>query len=500
MASGGAPGQGGFPGPGAFGGSGAPFSGNFHGDGQSSQGSHGWGAQPQVHGQQVGQGGGPHMGGGQMQFAQGWNNFGPQQGVPFNNNSGFGGPPPRGNGAFVPQNAATGGFQHQSNGGFQDGGQQGYGRGGGQPKFGNMRFNPGYDGPGYGPGRGWQKKHGKSRGYRGWKNPAGRTQPLNVGGRQGRGDMKAMGQESPNATNPKVTPIAIAQQYDAPIPIVQNVPPLPKQKGPNVLKQAASFGGSKAFELGQSSNTSAMQLDGMEVITDSVQVSGEISKGKEKEKWCFRCCTKGHVKEECVSELFCKICESEEHVAPKCPMKKRPQPMAYAVGYAVDDLGFYHIPHGPIQISKQDSNMALIKVVGDQLTAEELIGHLKRLVPGNFEWDVQLHAQDTWVASFPSKAELKRTINFGSADLKVGKVLKFDWYEEEEYFGHEIPSIWTRVTNLPCKLRTYEVLWALGTMFGPTQRVDMMTTRKNTFGRFKVAVLNPTIVPLRWML
>lgn len=137
------------------------------------------------------------------------------------------------------------------------------------------------------------------------------------------------------------------------------------------------------------------------------------------------------------------------------------------------------------------------------MTEVELIGHLKRLAPGNFEWDVQLHAQDTWVASFPSKAELKRTVNFGSADLKDGKVLKFDWYEEEEYFGHEIPSIWMRVTNLPRQLRTYEVLGALGTMFGATQRVDMMTTRKNTFGRFKVAVLNPTILPtqiVRWML
>jgi hypothetical protein len=34
-------------------------------------------------------------------------------------------------------------------------------------------------------------------------------------------------------------------------------------------------------------------------------------------------------------------------------------------------------------------------------------------------------------------------------------------------------------------------------MFGATQKVDMITTRKNKFGRFKVAVLNPTIVPTK---
>jgi hypothetical protein len=54
-----------------------------------------------------------------------------------------------------------------------------------------------------------------------------------------------------------------------------------------------------------------------------------------------------------------------------------------------------------------------------------------------------------------------------------------------------------RLLNLPKVLRTYEVLWAVGTMFGATQKVDMVTTRESKFGRFKVAVLNPTIVPTK---
>lgn len=61
--------------------------------------------------------------------------------------------------------------------------------------------------------------------------------------------------------------------------------------------------------------------------------------------------------------------------------------MAYAVGYAVDDLGFYHIPHGPINMTKKDSLTALIKVNGGQLTEEELVSHFKRLVSTKFDWD-----------------------------------------------------------------------------------------------------------------
>ncbi|CAO2179218.1 unnamed protein product [Urochloa humidicola] len=112
-----------------------------------------------------------------------------------------------------------------------------------------------------------------------------------------------------------------------------------------------------------------------------------------------------------------------------------------------------------------ESNTVLIKVEGGSLTEEELIGHLKRIVSSSFEWDVQIFAPNI--------------------------------EEEDEYFGHELPTVWMRTVNLPKVLRTYEVLWAIGTMFGATQKVDMITTRKNKYGRFKVAVLNPTIVPTK---
>ena len=217
-------------------------------------------------------------------------------------------------------------------------------------------------------------------------------------------------------------------------------------------------------------------------------------KGKQ-EAWCFKCCSKGHVFAECTTPLFCNICESEEHVAAKCPMKKKPKPVALAVGYAVDDLGFYHIPHDPIQPSKMDSITALIKVERGSLTEEDLRVHLKRLFCANFEWDLQAQAPDVWVAPFPSKVEFMRAINFGSTNLKNGMRLNFECFEEEEYFGHELPMVWMRVLNLPKVLRTYQVLWAVGTLFGATQKVDMISTRKNKFGRFKVAVLNPTILP-----
>ena len=65
--------------------------------------------------------------------------------------------------------------------------------------------------------------------------------------------------------------------------------------------------------------------------------------------YCHRCCSKGHVMAGCVVPLFCQICEVNDHVAVKCPHKKNPRPVAHMVGYARDELGFFHIPHGPVK-------------------------------------------------------------------------------------------------------------------------------------------------------
>lgn len=67
------------------------------------------------------------------------------------------------------------------------------------------------------------------------------------------------------------------------------------------------------------------------------------------------------------------------------PVKEKPKLMAFAVGYAVDNLGFYHIPHGPISTAIKDGKTALVTVVGCDLLEADLVGHLKRLVSNNFE-------------------------------------------------------------------------------------------------------------------
>ncbi|TVU36606.1 hypothetical protein EJB05_18545, partial [Eragrostis curvula] len=429
--------------PGAFGGGnggGGQFQGGYHGDGRGPP--HGWGGAP--HGQQMAPGGGNNvpMHGGPM-----WNSFMPQHGGALGNNGGFGGNQ-MGNGGFMPPNHPNSFPNNQQGGVSQEGMAMGYG----SANFNQVgaSFDPGYGGPNSGQNRGGPRQRGRGRGSRGGRNQGSRGGRQDSGGGRGHVGLNHQQQAPLPPTNAGVndagnavpansgvtasakshvntggTVITGTKSHAGPSVVAQgakNVLPtaLVPQNKTVFLKPAVID--HTVLEEGQCSKENDIGEDEMNVDIDEEPdkdlETGNNKGKKDKEKWCFRCCSKGHVKEVCTANLFCTICESEEHVAARCPMKRKPRPMAYAVGYAVDQLGFYHIPHGPINMTKKDGLTALIKVKGGHLKEEELIGHLKRLVPGKFEWDVQLHAPDTWIAPFPSKAELKRTINFGAADLK----------------------------------------------------------------------------------
>jgi hypothetical protein len=78
---------------------------------------------------------------------------------------------------------------------------------------------------------------------------------------------------------------------------------------------------------------------------------GSSAKGKDK-PFCFRCYKPGHGKLQCTTKLLCEICGNTDHLTGKCPILKQPWLLAHPCGYDVSGLGFYHIPHAPINIGK----------------------------------------------------------------------------------------------------------------------------------------------------
>lgn len=225
---------------------------------------------------------------------------------------------------------------------------------------------------------------------------------------------------------------------------------------------------------------------------------GEAAKAGPKTKNCSRCTQKGHLTADCMTKVYCVLCDGHDHVNHKCYLLRQPKSVAHAVGFSMTGMGFYHIPHPPL-FRKKDSKTVLVSMVGGKLSVQEVATQLQRIVPDRWKWEPKAHENDSFVVLFPSEMELQWAIAFGSADVRVygvatGARLNFDESHSEEG-GYLLPKVWIRVTGLRKKLREYLNLWAIGTLFGSTQMVDMETKRKNNFGRVLIAVLDPKLLP-----
>jgi hypothetical protein len=83
---------------------------------------------------------------------------------------------------------------------------------------------------------------------------------------------------------------------------------------------------------------------------------------------------------------------------------------------------------------------------------------------------------------------LRRLIKEHNVDLVFE-----EWQVEEE--GIPLPRVWIRIFRLPTKIHEFSVIWALGSMLGATQSVDMVTSLRKNYGRVEVPILNVDLLP-----
>lgn len=98
---------------------------------------------------------------------------------------------------------------------------------------------------------------------------------------------------------------------------------------------------------------------------------------------------KGHVREDCDAEMYCDICDCIEHFTSRCPKFRGDKPCAIPCGYAVEGLGFYHIPQSVTPQQRSDPRAAVIRVTDGTLTIPNVISELERLIPGKWKWNVE---------------------------------------------------------------------------------------------------------------
>jgi hypothetical protein len=195
-------------------------------------------------------------------------------------------------------------------------------------------------------------------------------------------------------------------------------------------------------------------------------------------------------------ELCCEICE-DNHVPEECPVFNGPKPQAALCGFAGGESGFFQIPTWGAKgvIPRSDGVTAFITVKEGIVTAELVKSELSRLILVKWNWSVQKHA-DGFLVPFPCRVELQRMIAMKYVHTLGGEgILVIHEVNQKIEPISYLQKAWVNVYGVPFEIRSFLPLWAVGSILGATQKVDMRYTRKMGVVRILVAVTDVNHIP-----
>jgi hypothetical protein len=156
--------------------------------------------------------------------------------------------------------------------------------------------------------------------------------------------------------------------------------------------------------------------------------------------------------------LRCSIC-SGEHFTSSCPQLHGDKPAATFCGLAGDGLGFFQIPTDGATSSvmpERESATALITITRGAVTPELLKSELTRILPVDWEWEIQDHGEKAYVVPFPCKVELDRMVAIGTVKTKNNEgVLLFEERNSEIKPLRKLQQVWVRVFGVPQEIRSF---------------------------------------------
>jgi hypothetical protein len=129
-----------------------------------------------------------------------------------------------------------------------------------------------------------------------------------------------------------------------------------------------------------------------------------------------------------------------------------------------------------------------------EVSAKLLQSELAWIIPIRWKWEVQVLGAKAFVVPFPSKEELERMIAICTITTKNKEgTIVFEEFIDDVQPIKILEQVWVRV--IPRVLRSFLPLWAVGSIIGATQKVDMAHLRSTGQVRILVAVLDINKIP-----
>jgi hypothetical protein len=144
-----------------------------------------------------------------------------------------------------------------------------------------------------------------------------------------------------------------------------------------------------------------------------------------------------------------------------------------------------------------EEKSAVVRVLEGSLTANQLAVELEKLLPGKNKWVIEEKGTDAFITNFPSADLLENMVNWGTMDTKTVKgKIRFEKGVENDVYKYEIDKVWVQFRRLPKEFREFPIIWAIGSVLGVPRAVDTKFTKKFDRARLKVAVLDPSLIPI----
>uniref|UniRef100_J3MR96 Uncharacterized protein n=1 Tax=Oryza brachyantha TaxID=4533 RepID=J3MR96_ORYBR len=140
---------------------------------------------------------------------------------------------------------------------------------------------------------------------------------------------------------------------------------------------------------------------------------------------------------------------------------------------------------------------SLISIFGRKIAAEVVQTELAKLVRADWSWEALPHDENSFLVTFPSEEELKRTEDVEFRLKNHGVSLSISKWQDAGDISplYELDEVWVHITGVPHAWRHYLGFWAIGTVIGATLDVDMLTFRKTGTIRIKVGLMNRDQLP-----
>jgi hypothetical protein len=184
----------------------------------------------------------------------------------------------------------------------------------------------------------------------------------------------------------------------------------------------------------------------------------------------------------------------DDHYTNQCSLLRGPKPSVAYCAASDDNGGFFHIQAAnehDIVAADVSPATALIKVESGEVSQQLLLTTLAQIVPVTWRWEAHEEGHKCFIVPFPSLEELTCMVAIATITTKN----KEGTFSIEEFVDDVQPikvldQVWVTVTKVPRALRSFLPLWAVGTMIGDTQKVDIHHLRRTREVRILVVVLD----------